>query len=129
MEVKATSSSIDDIDEDRYASASNTGTYPTQKKFINNLKSIEFDSVPHDVSCVICNENFASRNDSGSLDAIKLPCKHLFDRSCIAPWLELNNTCPVCRFELPSDHPDWIKRQKIKEQQLHRQQMDDLMYG
>lgn len=47
-------------------------------------------------SCPICLEAF-------KLDekARQLPCHHMFHDSCIIPWLDTRNTCPVCRFELP----------------------------
>merc|ERR1719502_1188292 len=48
--------------------------------------------------CSVCQETFAC----GEKNVKKLPCGHLFHKDCILPWLEQHNTCPVCRFELPT---------------------------
>jgi E3 ubiquitin-protein ligase RNF115/126 len=32
-----------------------------------------------------------------------MPCGHVYHPDCLTPWLEKNNTCPVCRFELPTE--------------------------
>ncbi|CAN4109642.1 unnamed protein product [Withania somnifera] len=48
--------------------------------------------------CVVCKEDMKlSRN------ICKLPCDHMFHWKCILPWLKETNTCPCCRFQLPSD--------------------------
>jgi len=31
----------------------------------------------------------------------ELPCVHIYHKECIKKWLKSNNTCPICRYELP----------------------------
>ena len=33
----------------------------------------------------------------------QLPCSHLFHENCVFPWLEMKQTCPICRLELDND--------------------------
>lgn len=69
----------------------------TSQHVLDNLPEVE---VPHDPSndpCVVCQENF----EEGEI-ATKLPCGHFFHGECIVPWLKEHNTCPLCRYELPT---------------------------
>lgn len=51
------------------------------------------------IECVICKEEMRQGRD-----VCELPCEHLFHWMCILPWLRKRNTCPCCRFQLPTDH-------------------------
>ena len=35
--------------------------------------------------------------------AVRLPCAHIYHPGCISDWLGRSRTCPVCRYELPTD--------------------------
>lgn len=35
--------------------------------------------------------------------AVRLPCLHYYHGECITPWLKDHHTCPVCRYELPTE--------------------------
>ncbi|XP_059972831.1 E3 ubiquitin-protein ligase RNF149 isoform X2 [Mesoplodon densirostris] len=46
-------------------------------------------------SCAVCIENFKGK------DVIRiLPCKHIFHRICIDPWLLDHRTCPMCKLDV-----------------------------
>ncbi|KAK0673426.1 hypothetical protein QBC41DRAFT_394168 [Cercophora samala] len=75
------------------------------------------------INCVICRETIDDDNDNPWLDQSKkdktdeekqpvsLPtCGHWFHRSCVAPWVERNKSCPLCRRAL-SGVEECIKRQ------------------
>ena len=47
--------------------------------------------------CPVCVEEL-----SIGKEAIFMPCGHSFDPECLKPWLKDHNTCPVCRFKLPT---------------------------
>ncbi|KAE8677886.1 E3 ubiquitin-protein ligase RING1-like [Hibiscus syriacus] len=89
-------------DPNRYgtppASKSAIEALPTVKIEKNNLYS-EFNQ------CAVCMDEF----EEGT-EAKQMPCKHRYHKDCILPWLEMHNSCPVCRHKLPSDDPDYERR-------------------
>jgi E3 ubiquitin-protein ligase RNF115/126 len=48
--------------------------------------------------CGICIEEFKATDQ-----VVQLPCKHSYHENCGVQWLEINNKCPKCRAELPSE--------------------------
>ena len=50
-------------------------------------------------------------------DTILLPCGHMFHDNCVTKWLKIHNTCPLCRFELPTDNADYERLRNQRNQQ------------
>ncbi|XP_022746858.1 E3 ubiquitin-protein ligase SIRP1-like [Durio zibethinus] len=71
------------------------GTPPAQKEAVEAMPTV---TVEDSVQCSVCLEDI----EIGS-EAKEMPCKHKFHARCISPWLELHSSCPVCRYQLPSD--------------------------
>ncbi|KAJ6799070.1 putative E3 ubiquitin-protein ligase RING1-like [Iris pallida] len=95
-----------DNDPNRY------GTPPASKSSVDALPDVKiaagmFSSDEDASLCAVCKDEF----EVGSR-AKQMPCKHLYHPDCIMPWLELHNSCPVCRYELPTDDPDYESRRK-----------------
>jgi len=51
-----------------------------------------------DGCCLICLDEL----ELGA-PGMKIPCGHVYHKACITDWLERHCTCPVCRYELPTD--------------------------
>lgn len=62
------------------------------------LPSVEVKGGGGGAECVICKEEIREGRD-----VCQLPCQHLFHWMCVLPWLRKRNTCPCCRFRLPTD--------------------------
>ena len=72
---------------------------PASKEYIETLERYKFkdyDQIEKFLNCPICTENFDKEDVVMSID-----CGHTFHDECLLPWLDLNNTCPNCRFVLP----------------------------
>ncbi|KAH0659430.1 hypothetical protein KY289_028178 [Solanum tuberosum] len=81
------------------------GTPPAAKSAVSGLPDVKVSDelLNSDLSqCAVCKDGF-------KLDELvkQMPCKHMYHDSCILPWLEMRNSCPVCRFELPTDDSDY----------------------
>ena len=83
----------------------------TSQEFVNTLEEVNVTSemVSEGLECAICMEAFKENEK-----CVKLPCTdhpHYFhyghegsECSGIKPWLQRNNTCPVCRTEFPTEN-------------------------
>jgi Ring finger domain len=49
--------------------------------------------------CAICKEELRTKAHS---TAARLPCSHVFHPQCITQWLQEHDTCPICRFSMPT---------------------------
>lgn len=87
------------------------GTPPASKSAVQALPSVTVDEalLKSDLAqCAVCKDDF----ELGT--AVKqMPCKHVYHDDCIMPWLELHNSCPVCRHELPTDDADYESRNGV----------------
>ncbi|KAK9742435.1 hypothetical protein RND81_03G172700 [Saponaria officinalis] len=74
---------------------------PASKAAIETMPTIEIveNHVNLELHCAVCKEAFEL-----GVEAKEMPCKHIYHEECILPWLNLRNSCPVCRHELPSDN-------------------------
>ncbi|XP_062203342.1 uncharacterized protein LOC133905541 [Phragmites australis] len=106
---------------EQFAEDNNTrrGVPPAATSFVENLPSVVI-STSHEtnggVSCPVCKDHMPIRTI-----AKQLPCMHLYHPSCILPWLSSRNTCPVCRYELPTDDPEYerSKQATTNERGIH----------
>ncbi|CAA2960851.1 E3 ubiquitin- ligase Praja-2 [Olea europaea subsp. europaea] len=83
---------------------------------VNNLPRViinENHDKLDDLACAICKDSLAV----GTV-VNQLPCFHLYHSSCILPWLSARNSCPLCRYELPTDDKDYEDRKRNGESGL-----------
>ncbi|KAJ1400144.1 Zinc finger, RING-type [Sesbania bispinosa] len=84
------------------------GTPPASKDAIQNLPNVTVDDelLNSELNqCAVCQDEF----EKGS-QVKQMPCKHVYHDDCLLPWLQLHNSCPVCRYELPTDDADYENR-------------------
>lgn len=96
------------------------GSPPAAKSIVDNLPLVVLkieDAEDDNVICAVCKDEIAMEEK-----VTQLPCKHHYHGECIIPWLSIRNTCPVCRFELPTDDVDY-------ERSKNRVNDDELLIG
>jgi hypothetical protein len=91
------------------------GPPPVARHVLDDLPHISPDGGT--LLCGICGEEGCET---------KLPCGHSFHReSCIQPWLIRHCTCPVCRYELPTDDESY-EPGRIERMALRKLELDDI---
>ncbi|CAL9130448.1 unnamed protein product [Musa acuminata var. zebrina] len=81
------------------------GTPPASKAAVEILPDVEVGEellASDDAQCLVCMDPF----EIGTV-AKQMPCSHIYHKQCILRWLDLHNSCPVCRYELPTDDPEY----------------------
>ncbi|GLJ52034.1 hypothetical protein SUGI_1106230 [Cryptomeria japonica] len=78
------------------------GTPPAAKEAVEALPVVKIteEHLKCELSseCAVCKEEFTVGEETR-----QLPCKHLYHGDCIFPWLKMHSSCPVCRFQMPSE--------------------------
>ncbi|XP_072955019.1 uncharacterized protein [Typha angustifolia] len=102
---------------------SRRGAPPAAASFVARLPSVVISRKHYEKNgsliCPVCKDSL-----SINTEAKQLPCLHLYHPSCILPWLSTRNSCPVCRYELPTDDPEYetAKRHMMNRGETHTTQ-------
>ncbi|OMO88486.1 Zinc finger, RING-type [Corchorus capsularis] len=114
---------------------SRRGAPPTSVSFMNKLPRVivSDEHEKHDgLACAICKDVLPVGTEVN-----QLPCLHVYHPSCILPWLSARNSCPLCRYELPTDDKDYeegkqrhrnnrMEIQEIQQQQEASEEVPDV---
>ncbi|XP_076884543.1 E3 ubiquitin-protein ligase RDUF1-like [Bidens hawaiensis] len=73
---------------------------PASKAAVESMPVIEISDVhvSSELHCAVCKEAFVL-----GAEAREMPCNHIYHSDCILPWLNIRNSCPVCRHEVAAD--------------------------
>lgn len=104
---------------------SRRGAPPAAVSFVNSLPRVIVNKEhqkQEDLACAICKDLLHT-----GTEVIQLPCCHLYHQSCILPWLSARNSCPLCRYELPTDDKEYEegKRNISSRMEVHGIQQHD----
>ncbi|CAO1424446.1 unnamed protein product [Diamesa serratosioi] len=97
---------------------------PASKELVKNLKWKLVK--PEDEKCAIC--LLPNKNLNGQKFLI-LPCSHEFHDTCIKPWLEKTNSCPLCRSEMKTDDEDYEQQKNHKQREAQRAEDIDMLHN
>jgi len=100
-----------------FQNAAHRGPPPAARAEIDSLKKSHIEQLHVDskLDCPICKDEFELNTE-----VVEMPCNHMFHPECLLHWLEIHNSCPVCRLELKTDDPDYeARRARQQQQQQH----------
>lgn len=80
----------DDDDDVEEEDDDDDGLVPADKASIEGLEIVRDEG-----RCAICFEDFNV--------GVRMPCFHMFHTDCITDWLHIANSCPLCRFQMPTN--------------------------
>lgn len=83
------------------------GAPPIVKSAMENLRTMEIKSEEESYICAVCKDAV----NVGDF-AKEMPCGHGYHRACIIQWLGARNSCPICRFDLPTDDLQYEEERK-----------------
>ncbi|RCV22278.1 hypothetical protein SETIT_4G208100v2 [Setaria italica] len=116
------------LDEDEFevlpghlADAAVGGAPPAARAAVERLQVVAVRGEEAAQGCAVCKDGIAQ----GEL-ATRLPCAHFYHGACIGPWLAIRNSCPVCRYELPTDDPEY-ERRRARRRSISTAQLGGLM--
>ena len=99
------------------------GNPPAAKTSLEKLKHFNMEKKyckkdekdPSKIEYPTCSICLMDINDGQK--TILLPCGHMFHDECVTKWLNIHNTCPLCRFELPTDDPEYERKRSQRNTQ------------
>lgn len=97
---------------------------PASKELVDNLPIRLVTE--NDEKCSICllpNENLNNHK------FVKLPCNHEFHDTCILPWLNKTNSCPMCRHAMKTDDEDYEEGQRRKRREKQREEEIEILHN
>lgn len=92
--------------------AASKGGPPAAESVVQNLPVVELTQQyleKNNVVCAVCKDDILLE-----VKVKRLPCSHYYHGDCIIPWLSIRNTCPVCRYELPTDDPEYESQRTVR---------------
>lgn len=80
------------------------------KKLSFKITKSKLEDLKENDTCVICYDKYKIQGKK----CIKLPaCDHAFHMKCIGEWFKKNNSCPICRKQVPTDNEVYNKVNNI----------------
>jgi hypothetical protein len=66
-----------------------------QRSLMRSIGWEELPTIPNGEACAICRDNVVA--NFSSVEASRLPCRHIFHEECVLQWIKLHGRCPYCR--------------------------------